>query len=96
MKNFNLIITFTSIMLFIALGDSIAQWQKIELPETNVPVSTQAVAAIRDTLFVGTYLNTIYRSKDQGLTWTKSDVGIHYFSDFFIDDSQISIVKLKK
>ena len=55
-----------------------AQWEKIGSPEIKVPISTFAIANKGDTLFVGTYESTIYRSTDNGLNWTKSDSGISF------------------
>jgi len=92
MKKFNLIITFTFLLLTIESRIVIAQWQKIGLPEVNVPISTSSIAAKGDTLFVGTYRSSIYRSTDRGMTWSKSDSGIsniYWTMDFLIDENII-------
>jgi hypothetical protein len=55
-----------------------AQWIKVQSPEIRIPISTEAIAARGDTLWVGTYRSTLYRSTNNGLSWMKSDSGISY------------------
>ncbi|NOY46952.1 MAG: T9SS type A sorting domain-containing protein [Chlorobi bacterium] len=92
MRKFNLIIALTFLLFIIDVQNVIAQWQKIILPEINIPISTSSIAAKGDTLFVGTYRNTIYRSTDRGIKWSKSDSGIsniYWTMDFLIDENTI-------
>ena len=68
---------FILCLLFIfPAGSNLAQWTKLNNPEILIPLYTSAVASKGDTLFVGTYRSTIYRSFDGGTTWTRSDSGI--------------------
>jgi photosystem II stability/assembly factor-like uncharacterized protein len=75
-KNFHFIIKLSIILLIYSAQSFYAQWKRIESPEIITPISTFAVAAIGDTLFAGTYRSTIYRSTNNGLSWSKSDSGI--------------------
>jgi len=62
--------------LILAPGVSIPQWSRIPGPDIRIPLSTSAVATRGDTIFVGTYRGTIFRSTNGGSDWTKADSGI--------------------
>lgn len=80
------------LLIIFPVSSSLAQWTKLNSPEIIVPLSTYAVASKGDTLFVGTYRSTIYRSFDNGLNWARSDSGISFIYwtyDFLITQNTV-------
>lgn len=61
-------VKFISIYFFLSTL-LCAQWEKINTPMIDVPLSTKAVVVKGDTILVGTYGGTIYGSNDGGTIW---------------------------
>ncbi len=61
-------------LCFVEIG--FAQWTRLGTPEIIVPISPTAIAVNGDTLLVGTYRSTTYRSTNHGSSWAKSDSGV--------------------
>jgi len=67
------------VILALCLVESVsAQWTQLVPPQIQIPLSPNAILAKGDTLWVGMYRGTIYRSTNNGLNWARSDSGISY------------------
>ncbi len=89
------IILFAVVISFNSIDLTFAQWEKIKCPEIKIPISTYAAVSKGDTILVGTYRSTIYRSTNDGLDWAKSDSGIsnlYWTYDFSLQGNYVFTV----
>jgi photosystem II stability/assembly factor-like uncharacterized protein len=81
------LVSVVPLLLFFSVDPSIAHWTRVQSPEIRIPLWTYAVATKGETILVGTYRGTIYRSTNNGLSWAQSDAGISFLywtHDFFL------------
>ena len=64
------------VMYLLANDTIVAQWERVNVPLIDMPVSTTSIIMKGDSLLVGTYRGTIYGSIDGGQTWTKHNIGL--------------------
>ncbi len=89
------IILFAVVISINIIDLTFAQWVKIKSPEIKIPISTYAAVAKGDTILIGTYRSTIYRSTNDGLDWAKSDSGtsnLYWTYDFSLQGNYVFAV----